>query len=402
MRLALLLAVPAVAVVAAVSTGFPCGGTRDVAHGSGQQAEALARSLSDRNAVPRPLRLHPLRGFTISPDDRRKLISEATRWCYLKSRDLAIRIHALRLRNVARAWGEAESLPFYDRLLRSMLDDTDPKVGAVFSILFQTPYGAGYRVQNAEEKGADAAGGITHVDKILSVMGELGFGLDTGIITHDGARFTLADVLEDSLKRSRPGREVEWSLIAYCDYLPRQDRWVTGDGTSRTVDDILEEVLRRQGACFGSHRLYALARAIQRGKRDPGFFGSDLMAQAESQLRLASERLTKSQRADGSWWPNWADDRPVPQGGESDALDPRLSVAVTGHMLEWFALAHDELRPPRDVIERSAHYVLRQLLLDPEAHFGGDRLAAVTHSVRGLIHLCDDPDDGGAASSSSH
>jgi hypothetical protein len=232
-------------------------------------------------------------------------------------------------------------------------------------------------------------GGMAHVDNVLSTLGELGVSLSAEVDTHSGTRHTLADVLEDSLRRWRPDRESEWSMIAYCDYLLAQREWEDSENQHRNVDDILATVLNRNtpGPCFGTHRYYALAKACKRSRATPGFFSHDLIRQAEQELTSVSNQLSQSQHPSGYWDPESIGKGSLMWSPDVSSKDRRLRLVVTGHMLEWFAIADKDLRPSTAVISRAAGFIESELRTNPEAYYDSSFLPAATHAIRALFHL---------------
>jgi hypothetical protein len=370
---------------------------------AGAGAAGDDRRVVVRDAAPLPLTLYPVRGYRLSAESETVLLSEISRWSRAKAGSEAVFIHALRLRNVARRPGRAPVDPdLYDTLLESVLDDTKYQLwSAGFPLLHETPYGAGYRTRQLTSESSipglsAVSGGMTHVDKVLSVLGELGLDLTTPVVAHGGGRFTLADVLEDSLQRWHPARESEWSLLAYCDYLRGQRAWTDSQDTPRSLDDVLRAVLNaRKGACYGTHRLYGLAKAVARERAVPGTFDRVLLGEVEQELRTVAARLAEQQHPSGYWAPGW-DRPPGPGGVEPKGEDYRTRLIVTGHMLEWFAIAPADLRPPDPAIVRAARYIETELVTDPEPYVSGYYLFPTTHAVRALVHLTEPspPDQG--------
>lgn len=257
-------------------------------------------------------------------------------------------------------------------------------------MLYDTPYGAAYRrAPGTNEPTGFYIGGMTHVDKVLSTLGELGIGLTAELVTEACTHRVLSDVLEDSLKRWHPERESEWTLVAYCSYLQLQRTWISADGREWSVDDVLGTVMRAtRSPCFGTHRLYGIARACMRARQTPGFFTQGLVAEAEHYLQKVSAELALTQLGDGSWRPPVADDS-TPRG-TPDFDDHDLRLQVTGHLLEWFAVADSDLRPPSSTVEKAAHYIKRELLrYSTHTSFKSHLLPAVTHAIRGLCNVRD-------------
>jgi len=316
------------------------------------------------------------------------MMSLVSRWSFVKLGNEAALIHALRLRNIANEYKGLPSGHVYDLALHSVLDATEYRRWAFsLPILYDTPYGAAYRVKNLDDPRAYYLGGMTHVDKVLSVLGELGFSLNVEIVTDSERRATLADVLEDSLKRWSPEVESEWTLLAYCSYLNQQNTWVSADGRKRSVDEVLRAVLeRRRGPCFATHRLYGLSRACMKTREAPWFFSNEIAREAENTVREASSHLATTQLPDGSWYPD------VLGASENvgGAPDDEMRFQITAHLLECFAIMDSDLRPPRDTIDKAARYIEHKLA-GPSAEncFCTYLLPSATHAIRGLFHLQD-------------
>lgn len=386
---------PAAAGLVAVAVGA---GAYHTLRAPAAPAPAAAAGVADRAAAPAPLALRPVRGFHLTPADREELLAHTTRWVGAKSVDTGVLIHAVRLNGLLTPADPQPRVHLYRDLLDAVLhDDVYRVVHGGLPLLFETPYGVGFRSQPLEHVGKenpfalDGAGGMTHVDKVLSTLGELGYPLTTPVTPRGGRKFTLADVLDDSLARWHPDRENEWTLLAYCDYLRDQREWATAAGARRSVDEVLRAVLDRKAVspCFGTHRLYGLTKAIVRGRATPGFFSPALLAEAEHELRAVGQTLVARQWADGSWAPVRAGVPEVRPAGQATDDDYRSRLVITGHMLEWFAIAPDDVRPPAAVIVRAAEFTRRELLARPEAYMNSHFLNPTTHALRALCHLSD-------------
>ncbi len=350
-------------------------------------------SLREAPAQPAPLLLHPLPGYVLESEFGKDLLRLAARACEAKG-DTSYHIHALRLLEIARRELPGEPAEaYFEDCLSMMLDHRRfERMVSELPILRSTVHGAGYRTHaKARPRGLTASmpGGMTHVDKPLSVFGELGLSLSTAIHTTEGEDLTLADVLEDSLQRYHAGREVEWSFLAYCDYLGSQDQWSNRRGERHSMRDLLARLLNQtplEGPCLGGHRLYALAKGLaSRHQPEPPFTESEY-ASIRQALQDASVRLTATQRRDGAWDHRWsdslADDEILPPDGRWDAD----GLTATSHMLEWFAIADSDCRPAADVMHRAVRYLETRLRSDAEFCFNQD-LGPTTHAVRALFHL---------------
>lgn len=351
--------------------------------------------LIDRTANPRPLRVYPLDNFSLDQPTRRRLLdvtvdSAARTGIAYES----VVVHWLRLDQSARATEGFEHHWVFDEAFSLLTDDRQyRRYGTRLPLLVETPFGVAFRTHPQEDGNAsvtmEMVGGVPHVDKVLSLPGELGYSLETPLTTHTGSAYTLADVLEDSLQRFSFDRELEWSLIAYTDYLTSQNSWRTSSGQVVTVSDIVERLIDRpeeRGACRGTHRIYAIAKAHMRERLQPGFLTAHVAFQIEEYLHDLSIRLEHSQAPDGSWGSGWSEPRSVDSPITAVTTPDADHLLVTGHMLEWMAIVSDESRPSQQVIRRAATFIHERLLSDPEMWFN-DHFFPATHALRALIHL---------------
>lgn len=361
-------------------------------------------ALVDACASPRPLKTYPLRGFRVDAESRIALLRRVANAVILKS-FTAGHIHALRLLNLARATPRFEALADYERCLRWMTDSPSyTRSGSLLPLVIDTPHGAGYRTRVRDRGGVaspqdELLGGMTHVDKVLSVLGELGVPLSYRVVTDSGATYPLAAVLEDSLQRHHARREPEWSFVAYCEYLGRRT-WTNDWGETFDLDQLLRRLLDQEpgaGPCLGGHRMYALAKACAAAEGSEGLFDPATIRRVEDHLRAASRALEASQAVDGSWGRDWPGPMaaPAPPIVEGPDAAPMESLTATSHHLEWIAIAPPRLRPPDPIVRRAADHLLRRLSTRATGEFCFNQgLLPTTHAVRALLHLSDDNGQG--------
>jgi hypothetical protein len=231
--------------------------------------------------------------------------------------------------------------------------------------------GAGVRIRALEGPAS-----ASHVDHTLASLAELGMSLDLPIVfRHAGTgipeRTTLRAVLEQSLRDfSLNQPEYEWSALAYALFLPPTHRWVTSEGQEMTFDRLADRIMREElpnGVCSGNHRLFTLAIFLrvddlmsQRGK--PPILSLESRQRIERYLRDVTDMLIRHQHPDGFWNGDWPTTTPATREPTSQIGD-RLStrIIVTGHTLEWWALAPRELLPPRRVVIDAAQWIVRTI-----------------------------------------
>jgi len=210
----------------------------------------------------------------------------------------------------------------------------------------------------------------SHFDHTLASLGELGEPLDLPIVTQL-RRTTLRSVLEQSLRDfSLNQAEYEWSALAYALYLPPVSRWVTSEGQVVTFDRLAERIMREDmpnGVCSGNHRLHSLVMLLRvddlmssQGK--PPILSLEGRSNIEGYLREMTDAFVRHQHPDGFWngdWPTAAPTSREPTDRVGDRLSDR--IIVTGHVLEWWSLAPQELQPPRQVVIRAAQWLVRTI-----------------------------------------
>jgi hypothetical protein len=204
----------------------------------------------------------------------------------------------------------------------------------------------------------------SHVDHTLAALAEVGTPLDFPVITPRGET-TLQAAFEQSLREfSLNQEEYEWSTLTFLHYLPHVRQWYTSEGQVLTWDRLAERLQRQrlaQGVCFGTHRLHALT-ALLRVDDEWRMLSPEGRAGVVAHLQDATARLVTSQHADGYWDPTWpgaeAEGPATPRDGLGAQPDRLL---VTGHMLEWWALAPHEVEPPDDTLRRAAQWLVTEI-----------------------------------------
>jgi hypothetical protein len=258
------------------------GGKDDRQATTSSSADTRGHALEDWSARPARLTRYPLPGYAVSPEFRRFLLEQVVLYGRAKGMaEPAVAVHALRLRDKVLEMKGFGGKAFFEKTLRLIVDDREyRKAGRPFPILMDTAYGAGFRTQANARQGiritnAALAGGMTHVDKVLSTLGELGIPLDYRLVTETDREYPLAAVLEDSMQRFHLKRELEWSVNAYCDYLGNQQSWRNSRGEEFSFDDVAQALLDRRisdSPCFGTHWVYAVAKICVRWRRAPGCY----------------------------------------------------------------------------------------------------------------------------------
>lgn len=222
------------------------------------------------------------------------------------------------------------------------------------SLLADTPQGIAVRTQEGHAT-------ASHVDHTLAGLAEVGTPIDFPVQTSGGRR-SVRDLLGRAWQRFSLNQiEYEWSALAFALYLPAR-QWRSTEGQEITYARLAERIQRQplsQGVCAGNHRLHALVMLL---RIDDQF---DLLTDAEREpilahLRDATARLVRHQHALGFWDRNWPTAEPAE--GDVRAGQPFTDhILATGHALEWWALAPEDVHPPREVVIRAAQWLTRTI-----------------------------------------
>ncbi len=224
-----------------------------------------------------------------------------------------------------------------------------------------------------------------HADDLLATLAEVGTSLDTPMHLRDGDA-TVGQLLSDSLRRMHLDRlEYEWAIISYARYVFPEKQFTNKFGDRLTVNQLVDEAITPAmglGPCNGLHRLEALA-VLLRADEQARALRPDTKQKMLAHMKQVSDLLTQSQTSAGYWtrqWPQGAAASAPAKGAGGDIYD---QILVTGHHLEWLALAPESVQPPRETIVRAGQWLARTLLeldqKDLEAAYG-----PYTHAARAL------------------
>lgn len=318
-------------------------------------------------------------------DIQRLLLLAKPRWKILKPSFL---IHALLF------WGakaELQPSPFdegipidsSERILEVLTDSGKARVHNIvpYPILSRSRYGVCVLVAGG--------GAIAHDDQYLKVMAEAGVPSDTCIVLPDGSKSTLKSIIRDSLANFHAKQEIEFSAAAYARWLPPLRAWVDRRGEAHSFDEIVRILVARdltKTSCSGAHTMYALASIIRAHRMTP-ILDEDTVAIAEGYVRKISRLLELHQSSSGAWLKDWV------RSSEPAPKTPLgyQTILVTGHHLEWIALAPDDLRPRRECVESAARVLAATLKLQ-DAQTAGNSYPEFSHALRAVfMYLGENP-----------
>jgi hypothetical protein len=294
-------------------------------------------------------------------------------------------VHALRLWGADADFGD-DRVPTGNDLRRYFLDDAVFRhfAGDSAPPLFYVNRGS-IDVRGYDDQTTNRETSSFHTDDLLATLAETGTSLDTPLIMRDRPA-TVADLLKSSLGRFHLEQlEYEWTAIAYARYVFPATEWRNQYGEKITVDALVTELTSHPphvGPCNGLHRLEALA-VLNCADEQHHALSRATRRKMLTYMKQASLALTAAQAPEGFWTRDWP--RGAAALATSTSTSPSLhdKLLVTGHHLEWLALAPDEVQPPREHIIRAAQWLARTLVemddKDLAAAYG-----PYTHAARAL------------------
>jgi hypothetical protein len=291
-------------------------------------------------------------------------------------------VHALRLWGRHAEFGDPQ-IPSGHVLWTYFLDDAVFRqyAGKDAPALFQlTPDGV--RIRGYDDDYNHYPTSSYHADDLLATMAESGTPLDTPLKTRDG-QTTVRAAVESAMQNFHLRRhEFEWSLITYARYVfPRLD-WKNKYGRAIDVDQMVNEMIEHplpNGPCNGSHRLEAMVVLYRADQLKPHLKPRTRQRMLRH-MQQVSQLLVQSQSDEGYWTRNWPRGQAARDEKEAPLADKLL---VTGHQLEWLALAPAEVQPPRETMVRAARWLVTAMLEIDEAELA-KRYGPLSHAARAL------------------
>ena len=228
-------------------------------------------------------------------------------------------------------------------------------------LLIPTQWGVNVRMQQGNAT-------ASHVDHTLASLAEVGTALDYPLQLRNG-NATVESLLRHALSDfSLNQLEYEWTTLALALYAPSAEPWVSKEGQYIDFNLLAKRLMRQrwsQGVCYGNHRLYTLT-ILLRVDDDHAILTPETRDHILRHLTDVTRQLVSVQSIEGYWDETWALDGRVI---EDDAPEARLRsrILATGHALEWWAMAPEELHPPREVMVRAGQWLAREIeVMDQE------------------------------------
>lgn len=245
--------------------------------------------------------------------------------------------------------------------------------------MYDTPVGVCCRVK-------EGIASTSHTDHTLACLAEVGTPLSYPLVTPT-RETTFRAMIEQSLHDFQLSQiEYEWSAKTFSLFLPPVTRWPSTEAQTLSFDLLADRMMREplpRGVCYGMHRLYGLMAYLRVDQQTP-ILSPGMRERIERFLKDANRRLVANQHADGFWNGDWPFAPPTasePTKRVGDQLYFR--IVVTGHALEYWALAPQHLQPRRSVVVAAANWIVRTIDTVSEDELRAN-YSFLSHAVRGL------------------
>lgn len=205
------------------------------------------------------------------------------------------------------------------------------------------------------EPGAKVGQG--HEDQWLGYLSQCDMKLDDKIKA-GGRVYTIKDMLTQAQWDVREGMEGTWTLMAFATYLPSDAHWITKQGKEWTLEQLVNMEAGQDintSACGGSHRLYALAKALSEYRKSGGDFPANSgWAHARDRVNEAVKTCQEFQQPTGALSTNyWIRPATSPDIGER--------IGTTGHALEFLVQAMSDEQLQEAWVVKTVLFLVDQL-----------------------------------------
>lgn len=180
--------------------------------------------------------------------------------------------------------------------------------------------------------------GQGHPDQWLGYMSQCGDVKSDDVLIVGTKHYQILDLMTEAQWTLQDGEEASWTLMGAVQYLPLDAKWTAKDGSKWTFERLVAMEAGQKfgsGGCFGTHRLYALAIAVNRYVKETGAAPDELKGgwlAAYDRVSDGLETVRKFQRPDGAFSTGFFE-----KSTESADLGTRLYAA--GHTLEFVTAA---------------------------------------------------------------
>jgi hypothetical protein len=221
-----------------------------------------------------------------------------------------------------------------------------------------------------------------HPDQWIGYLSQCNLAPDDKLVV-GGKDYEVGDLMKQALWDVKPGMEGSWTLMAASTYFPADHKWTASDGQEWTTERlaVMESgapLVGAEAACGGTHRLYALSRAINRHLQDTGTPSSKLTGgwkKVDSVVQDCVKKARAYQQPNGSFSTNF-----FARAGSSPDIDNTLHA--TGHTLEWLVVALDDNQFNQDWVTAAVVKVVQLLEENQDRELD---CGALYHAARGLM-----------------
>ena len=225
--------------------------------------------------------------------------------------------------------------------------------------------------------------GQGHPDQWLGYLSQTGLPPTTKLVVAS-KDYTVRDLLTQAQWDLTPGMEGSWTLMAVSHplYWKLNDPWQSRNGETWTVERLAEMEARAQvvgGSCGGTHRLYAIAMAVNQkmlqDKLSPKQLTGGWLVADERVQEFKNLCREKFQNRDGTFSGHYF----VRPGIVPDISD---QIGTTGHIFEFLvaSMSDAELREPWMLAACDRLVTLMDQARDVPLDCGG-----LYHAAHGLI-----------------
>lgn len=254
------------------------------------------------------------------------------------------------------------------------------------SFLLDSPFGINVVLSGTMDAKENRAEG--HFGQLLMILGEAGVPLSMPVTTDSGRVGTVADILQDAKMRFGWTKELEFIGCAMAYWVPPETVWTDRFGNRCSFDELIERLTAipyGDGACGGCHVPYTIA-TILGVDRQYLLLSESARRQAVQRLKELSTHLEATQRPEGGWDATWVGVGRTTKPLYSDAVLDRLTV--TGHHLEWIAMAPETCRPSARTVARAVTAFVRDTDEQPPLRIRSFKsILPCSHGARALCLL---------------
>ncbi|MBX3414549.1 MAG: hypothetical protein KF708_17815 [Pirellulales bacterium] len=339
-------------------------------------AASRVRDLRAERALP-PLRSEPLtvrptynNNVVVSDDQLRQVLTRLVPKFHGQDSKVNNIDHALRFWGLDAKFSNPACISGED--MRRLLLDNHRFVevfGAETAPLLMDIPGGGVKVRVKEGQRSSS-----HYDHTIAGLAEVGTPLDFPVTTAT-QQTTYRAMLEQSLRDFSVNQwEYEWSALAYTLFLPDAPgskssaeeplHWVTQEGQRVDFDFLAERIMRQevpQGVCAANHRMHALVMML-RIDDEHKILSPEGRQRIIEYLQGITQILVKNQHPDGYWTMDWPAGIGIEPKNAGDLSPLAGHILATGHPLEWWSLAPEEVHPPRHVLAAAGQWLSNAII----------------------------------------